>query len=494
MPDYRAALVIDIGTTNCKVSCYSCHDASVLDVRKFPTPTRSSAQGGVDFDIDALWQRLRQLMAELVTSAPFPVTDISIASFGESGVFVDEEGSILTPMLAWYDRRGESYLASLSESEAEELYTITGLPLHSNYSAFKMRWLLDNYALHERRDICWLHTPEVLLWRMTGEKKTEVSMASRTLCLDVTLRRWSRKAAGLLGIPFDVLAPLIQPGDVAGWMTTALRQELGLFHQVKVTLAGHDHMVGARALQMQPGEVLNSTGTTEGILLLNTQPTLSDPSRRDKLANGCYSDAKFFTLFASLPVGGYALEWAKKTFRLTDEEINLALDKAMDHYLQLSWTAEQVPVFIPHLRGAGSPNKNRRARGLLFGLTDSLLPETLLESLFIGLAMEFAHCYDCFNLPAGRTVKVIGPAVKNPYWLQLKADILQSPVDAIAFDETVSTGALLIACPDIVPPPVPVSERYIPDAIRSAKLKVYQQRWLAFYHFKLRKEGILIGA
>ncbi|WP_225735520.1 hypothetical protein, partial [Salmonella enterica] len=25
MPDYHAALVIDIGTTNCKVSCYSCH-------------------------------------------------------------------------------------------------------------------------------------------------------------------------------------------------------------------------------------------------------------------------------------------------------------------------------------------------------------------------------------------------------------------------------------------------------------------------------------
>ncbi len=52
-------------------------------------------------------------------------------------------------------------------------------------------------------------------------------------------------------------------------------------------------MVGARALQMQPGDVLNSTGTTEGILLLNTQPTLDVQARRDKLANGCYSDGEF---------------------------------------------------------------------------------------------------------------------------------------------------------------------------------------------------------
>ncbi|ENK9467655.1 carbohydrate kinase [Salmonella enterica] len=493
MPDYHAALVIDIGTTNCKVSCYSCHDASVLEVRKFPTPTISSDKGEVDFDIEALWQALRLVMAELVASVPFPVKNISIASFGESGVFVDKEGVILTPMLAWYDRRGESYLSSLSKAEAEELYSITGLPPHSNYSAFKMRWLLDNYSLHERKDICWLHAPEVLLWRMTGAKKTEISLASRTLCLDIARRTWSRNAAGILGIPFGVLAPLIKPGEVAGWVTATLRQELGLPHEVKVTLAGHDHMVGARALQMQPGDVLNSTGTTEGILLLNTQPTLDVQARRDKLANGCYSDGEFFTLFASLPVGGYALEWVKKTFRLTDKEISTGLEKVMEQYLKPSWSVEHVPVFIPHLRGSGSPNKNRHTRGLLFGLTDSLPPESLLESVFIGLAMEFAHCHGCFNIPAGRTVKVIGPVVKNPYWLQLKADILQCPIEAIAFDETVSLGALLIACPNVVPPTVPVAERYFPDAVRSAKLKIYQQQWLSFYQFKLRQEGALIG-
>lgn len=492
MHDYRAALVIDIGTTNCKVSCYSCHDASVMEVRKFLTPTKTSGEGEIDFDIDALWQTLRQVMSELVSSAAYPVKDISIASFGESGVFVDKDEVILTPMLAWYDRRGESYVSSLTESEVEELYAITGLPAHSNYSAFKMRWLLDSYSLHGRRDICWLHAPEVLLWRLTGEKKTEVSMASRTLCLDVTRRSWSRKAAGILGIPFEVLAPLIKPGEVAGWMTVELRQELGLSHEVKVTLAGHDHMVGARALQLQPGEVLNSTGTTEGILLLNTQPMLNNQSRRDKLANGCYSEAAYFTLFASLPVGGYALEWVKKTFRLTDNEIYTGLEKATEHYFHPCWSAAKVPIFIPHLRGSGSPNKHRHTRGLIFGLTDSLPTESLLESVFIGLAMEFAHCYQCFNIPAGRTVKVIGPAVQNPYWLQLKADILQCPIETIALDETVSTGALLIACPDIVLPSVPVAGRYIPDEIRSAKLKIYQHQWLAFYQFKLLHEGALI--
>ncbi|KNC92322.1 FGGY-family carbohydrate kinase [Trabulsiella odontotermitis] len=491
MPDYHAALVIDIGTTNCKVSCYSCHDASVLEVRKFPTPKKESENGDVDFDIDTLWQALRRVLAELISFSPFPVTDISITSFGESGVFVDEKGTILTPMLAWYDRRGESYLTSLSETENEELYAITGLPVHSNYSAFKMRWLLDNYALHDQKNICWLHAPEVLLWRLTGEKRTDISLASRTLCLDVSQRTWSRRATAILGIPFEVLAPLTRPGEVAGWVTPELRNELGLTHKVNVTLAGHDHMVGARALQMRPGDVLNSTGTTEGILLLNTQPTLNAQARRDKLANGCYSDGEFFTLFASLPVGGYALEWVQKTFRLNAEDISVGLEKVMENYLQSSWSADHVPIFIPHLRGAGSPNKNRHSRGLLFGLTDALDTETLLESVFIGLVMEFAHCYDCFTIPADSILKVIGPAVKNPFWLQLKADILQCPVEAITFDETVSVGALLMACPDVVLPSPPVVEWYLPDTGRSVKLKEYQQKWQAFYRFKLLQEGII---
>ncbi len=490
MPDNTAAIVIDIGTTNCKVSCYSCLDASVMDVRKFPTPKRVSGQGDVDFDINQLWQTIKCVMAELIMLTPVAISRISIASFGESGVFIDEDGTILTPMLAWYDRRGEDYLSALNEAQKQELYSITGLPPHSNYSAFKMRWLLENYPLPKHRGMRWLHAPEVLLWLLTGQKRTEITLASRTLCLDVTTCKWSRQAAELLKIPFDVLAPLLEPGEIAGWVTPVLAKELGITSDVSVTLAGHDHMVGARALQLVPGEALNSTGTTEGILLLTPQPLLDAQAQRNKLANGRYSDGDLCTLFASLPIGGYALEWLRRTFRLTEEEIDTALARVWLRYQQASWSPNAVPVFIPHLRGSGSPNKNRATRGLLYGLGDTLGADTLVESIFMGLTMEFANCYGCFNVPAGRPLKVIGPAVNNPFWLQLKADVLQCPVEAIAFDEAVSVGALLVACPDLSPPSITLAGRYFPNPQRAEKIKEYQMHWLEFYNFKLEQEGV----
>ncbi len=58
MPENAAAIVIDIGTTNCKVACFSRRDASRLDERKFVTPKITSPTGNVDFDIDALWQQV----------------------------------------------------------------------------------------------------------------------------------------------------------------------------------------------------------------------------------------------------------------------------------------------------------------------------------------------------------------------------------------------------------------------------------------------------
>ncbi|MCU5773502.1 FGGY family carbohydrate kinase [Erwiniaceae bacterium BAC15a-03b] len=491
MPDFSAAIVIDIGTTNCKVTCFSCQDATQLGSRKFVTPKLISAQGTVDFDIDLLWQEVVAAMSSLAAESTLPVAHVSIASFGESGVFIDEKGEILTPMLAWYDRRGEEYLATLSEAENERLYAITGLPPHSNYSAFKIRWLLDHCHLHGRDDICWLHAPEVLLWRLTGQRRTDTTLASRTLCLDVTQGSWSREAASILQLPFTAFAPLLTPGEIAGWVTAELSDSLGFSVPVSVTLAGHDHMVGARALQMMPGEVLNSTGTTEGILLLNAQPTLNAQARRDKLANGRYSLPQLYTLFASLPVGGFALEWVSNTFRYSPEEIATALTLGYQHYLDDIWPLDEVPLFIPHLRGSGSPHKNRHTRGLLYGLGDGLPIDMLIASISLGLAMEFANCFACFSVPQGQTLKVIGPATSNPLWLQLKADILQCPVEAIAFDEAVSVGALITACPTLTPPEVTVAARYMPDARRYQRLLSYQRRWREFYHFKLQQEGVI---
>ncbi len=117
-------------------------------------------------------------------------------------------------------------------------------------------------------------------------------------------------------------------------------------------------------------------------------------------------------------MGGFALEWLRNTFRLTDEEIAASLTRGHADYLAGNWSLDDIPLFIPHLRGSGSPYKNRHTRGLFYGLSDTLNIDMLIASVSLGLTMEFANCFACFNVPGTSALKVIGPATHNPLWLQ----------------------------------------------------------------------------
>ena len=95
--------------------------------------------------------------------------------------------------------------------------------------------------------------------------------------------------------------------------------------------------------------------------------------------------------------------------------------------------AMTFPVFIPHLRGSGSPYKiamrglycNRRALNI----------DNWYQPL-LGLNMEFTTSFACFNAPAP-ALKVM---VRQPQssGLQLKADILQRRLKQLTFNWGVS--------------------------------------------------------
>ncbi|MFP3813977.1 FGGY-family carbohydrate kinase, partial [Bacillus sp. SIMBA_005] len=79
-------------------------------------------------------------------------------------------------------------------------------------------------------------------------------------------------------------------------------------------------------------------------------------------------------------------------------------------------------LVLPQFRGAPPPTKDSSARGLISGLrTDTQLPEIIFGA-FLGMARQYRDVLELFPSTA-RRVKVIGPASKNPLWLQIKADL-----------------------------------------------------------------------
>jgi sugar (pentulose or hexulose) kinase len=99
---------------------------------------------------------------------------------------------------------------------------------------------------------------------------------------------------------------------------------------------------------------------------------------------------------------------------------------------------------LPQFRGSPPPTKNAAARGVIAGLNPDTSVEDIVLGCFLGLVLQFQDVLALFPAAPSR-IKVIGPASKNPLWLQLKADLLGTPLSVSRFPEVVSRGAQALA-------------------------------------------------
>ncbi|WP_455813466.1 FGGY-family carbohydrate kinase [Pseudomonas graminis] len=491
------AIGIDVGTTNCKVCLYRVLDLELIKKHSFITP-KIITELGSDFDITALWNGIVNGLASVATSIEDPenIVSISVASVGEAGVLLDAEDNVIGPVMTWYDTRTQLQLEwVVSRISEHRIYEITGIPAHSNYSLNKILWLMQH--VENQTPDSWLCMAEYIAFRLSGVKRAEYSLASRTMAFDITQGCWSEEVCSATDIPLSLFSPLIAAGEPSGDLLAELSAATGIARTAKISISGHDHMVGSVAVGMtDEAQILNSTGTTEGLLVVRNCPSATEPYYQSRVSNGHHVLRDAWTLYASLPSAGYAIEWFTKLFDLKPADFN-----AMTHWLMHKGAAEMPTdsFLIPHLRGSGPPKRTIYAKGLVYGVEDQTDPEAFLKALFHGLCYELRNLLETYEALTGKhweSVMVIGAACQNPYWLQLKSTILNREIVACKIPEAVSRGAALLGArgagfePENATLPEDSLVRYQPD-VKSAEGFdiVYQQIYKHLYATKIHIEN-----
>lgn len=440
-PTVTPTITVDIGTTSVKLCLFGA-DAELLASAKRATPTTSDGAGEV-YDLPALLGAITGFVAGLDADQRGLVHRIAITGVGESGGLVRPDLSLASPMILWHDQRGVGYLDRLTPEQRTLVYRVTGLPISGNYGLSKTAWAVDRLT-DPSADVRWLNIAEYVAALLTGQRWSEPSLASRTMALDLVSGRWSAEVCGLVGLDAGVF-PELRPAAEGSPITTAYARDLGLDPSVQIHVAGHDHMVGAVGADLQPGELLNSTGTTEGLLFLRPVPSLGAPAERAKLANGSACTGSDFTLFASIPTGGSAFATLQQMSGVDADRLGACLTDLHQRYIQGRVDLDSVPLVLPQFRGSPPPTKNPAARGVIAGVRTDTTLEEIVFGTFLGMVLQFGDVLELFGVPTER-VKIIGPASGNPLWLQLKADLLGLPLTASQFPEVVSRGAQALAC------------------------------------------------
>lgn len=438
------AISVDIGTTNTKVTLYRIEDYSVEKNEKFNTSKFTDNYGEL-FDIEKIYEKIVEVLTKFIKSFSGNIDSVNITSVGEVGVLLTNDFVRATDAVAWYDIRSSKFIEDLTNEEKKRIYEITGLPAHTNYVVSKLKWLYEYGNVSTTEQYIWANISDYIAYLLSGSLRTEYSLASRTMCFDIQKKCWSNEILKIFNIQGFVAFPeVVLSGETIGYtdlsVTKSLRKE-----KIAVKIAGHDHMVGAYGIKLQENELLNSTGTTEGLLYINDKAFVNQKNYKKQLSSGVYIDPSFYTLFSSMPTGGAAFEWIQRLFNIDFHTFNKMNDELYNDYMKGNINLENCLTVIPHLNGSGSPFKNSASKGLVYGLTMNTNQKDFLLGILIGLSIEMSYVSKSFPLKEIDRVIVIGPATKNKLWLQLKADFLNKEVVSINTDEVVSLGGVKTA-------------------------------------------------
>lgn len=440
-------LGLDIGTTNFKAVAFDLAGrpvahSSTSTITHYPQP------GWAYYDPDQVWERIAGIISEVTAALgeEHQVAGVAICSMGEAAVPVDAQGDWVYPAIAWFDNRTVEQVAWWREHVgADRVFQITGLSLQPIFGLNKIMWLRDHEPEAYNRMVSWLNMADYVAFKLSGAKATDYSLASRTMALDLGRRQWSQELIETAGVQADIFPRLVPSGEQVGSVTTEAAQATGLPSGTPVVSGGHDHICGALAVGVtQPGDLLDSIGTAEALILSLDQPILEPEIGRAGYTEGVHVVPDQYYVLGGIYTSGASVDWIR----------DVLLPDSAQPYQELQALAATAPAgslgvfFVPHLRMADPPHDDPLARGAFIGLSTDSGRAAMARAVLEGLAYGARHSIDVLTQMVGTSIqryKLIGGGTRNQLLLAIKAAVLNRPLTVVDVEEATTLGTALLA-------------------------------------------------
>jgi xylulokinase len=436
------ALGIDVGTTNTKVVLLECSADGARVVARASAATPAPA---------ALAGILRELIRPVVANQPAPGV-VGIASMAETGVPLGPAGAPLGDWLRWDGHRAgreAEYLAA--RLGREQLITTTGVRPGPKVPLATWAWLRAQHAETFTAMTRWAGAADLACLLLTCRLATDHTLAGRTM--GYRLPAPGQPPAGQFDADLVAEVGLRSaqlPDVVTGVAGTVVKRgwpEVGLPAGIPVTVAGHDHQVGAYAGGMRrAGHSADSVGTAEAVLTLVDTP----PDPLAVAAAGMSSvitvDGAHRALLSGSPSAGGFVRWW-----LDHEAAGADPDELFASVLDRRDEPSEVLV-LPYPHGRQAPAPDPDAPVAVLGRRAGHDQAELAWAMLQGLCLQARWLLDEQQRLAGiagsgadgLVVALGGPLLGNPAWLRLKTLITPRPLRVLTEPEAVAAGAALV--------------------------------------------------
>lgn len=411
------------------------------------------AAGFEERDMEALWQLNCDCIRGVLKRAaidPAELIGISISGHGKGLYLWGKDNRPAYHGIVSTDVRAQSYVNRWYQD--------------GTYEKVKEKTCQNFMACQPVALLCWLkdHAPDVIentqyvfsvkdyiRYRLTGEAYAEITDCSGTNLLDIIRVCYDRELLAAYGLEeiYEKLAPLKYSYEPCGRITADVAQCTGLKEGTMVAAGMFDIDACAIAMDITCEERLAMIAGTWGINeYIARKPVLNGTIRMNSL----FAMPGYYLIEESSTSSVGNADWYMRMFMGEERELAKQQGKAFyeltDRLVSSVPPEQQDVIFLPFVFGHDESD-GINAKASFVGLLHHHTKAHVLRAVYEGVA--FSHRRHNETLMQNRqkpaAYRLAGGAANSRVWVQIFADVMQTPIEIIDAKELGALGAAMAA-------------------------------------------------
>lgn len=385
----------------------------------------------------------KEVMKQLVQTFPGAVSEIEGISFSgqmHSLVLIDDEGNSLRNAILWNDVRTTKQCEVITEKLGSDLINITKNKALEGFTLPKILWVQEHEPEIWAQATTMLLPKDYLRYKLTGKLNMDYSDAAGTLLLDVSKNEWSKQIQDLFGIEASFCPPLVNSTDRVGYLDKKIAEEIGFENEIPVFAGGADNACGAIGAGIVNLEQAMASIGTSGVFLTYEEDGGKDYDGKLHFFNHVVP-GNYYSMGVTLAAGS-SLSWFKNNFAPNESFEDMLKDIG-----SISPGSEGL-LFTPYLSGERTPYTDSNIRGSFIGMDISHTRDHFARAVLEGVTFSLRDSQEIMRKNFTKEFKKIisvGGGAKNKDWLQMQADIFNTPITVLSTEQGPGMGAAMIA-------------------------------------------------
>ncbi len=398
-----------------------------------------SENGWVSHDLEEIYENTLLVARDAVDRSGIALEDIAcvgISNQRETTAAWDERtGKPICDAIVWQCSRAEGICRRVQDAGyGPMIRQRTGIPASPYFPAAKMAWILENIPAARDAELRFGTIDAWLVYKLTGEYKTDYSNASRTQLFNILEMKWDEELCAIFGVKSENL-PQVCDSDSMFGMT-----DLGGLLQEKIpvhAVMGDSHAALFGQGCTATGMAKATYGTGSSVMMnVGPAPVFSQNGLATSLAWKHRGETSY-VLEGNINYTGAVISWLK-------DDVKLIESAGETDKLARQANPEDRTCLVPAFSGLGAPYWCNDARALLWGMSRLTGKAEIVRAALECIAFQITDVILAMEQDTGKkmeSLRVDGGPTKNNYLMEFQQGILQRQVHISQTEELSACGA-----------------------------------------------------